>query len=353
MRPLHLLLLAAGIAAAGAAERKFDFGDTPAGRTPPGFRSVVAGEGKPGEWSVVMDAVPPLMQPLTTRAAQVTARPVLAQLAEDRTDEHFPMLVYDNEKFGDFTLTTLFKTVRGAVEQMAGIAFRIENETNYYVVRASSLGSTFRFYKVADGVRGPPVGPEIVVSTNVWHELALECKGIQIRCLLDGKELISVSDKVNPFLNGKFAFWTKSDSVSYFADTRIVYTPHEPPAQTMVRDLGKRYPRLLGLKVFAAGKEANSTRVIASRDQADLGQAGGTLEWDVLQQGATYYGKDKEKGSVSVTMPLRDRNGDVVAAVRVVMKSFPGQTEQNAIVRAAPVVKDLQARVQSLQDLLE
>ena len=30
----------------------------------------------------------------------------------------------------DFTLTTRFKTVKGVVEQMAGIAFRIQNETN-------------------------------------------------------------------------------------------------------------------------------------------------------------------------------------------------------------------------------
>jgi hypothetical protein len=50
---------------------------------------------------------------------------------------------------------------------------------------------------------------------------------------------------------------------------------------------------------------------------------------------------------------LRDRNGDTIAAVRVVMKSFPGQTEANAIVRAAPIVRQLQARVQSLEDLVE
>jgi hypothetical protein len=39
--------------------------------------------------------------------------------------------------------------------------------------------------------------------------------------------------------------------------------------------------------------------------------------------------------------------------VRVVMKSFPGQTEANAVVRATPVVKEIQDRVRSLDDLVE
>jgi len=42
-----------------------------------------------------------------------------------------------------------------------------------------------------------------------------------------------------------------------------------------------------------------------------------------------------------------------MAAARVIMKPFAGQTEQNAIARALPVVKDLQTRVRSLDDLVE
>ena len=56
---------------------------------------------------------------------------------------------------------------------------------------------------------------------------------------------------------------------------------------------------------------------------------------------------------MSVVMPLRDRNGDPVAAVRVIMKTFAGQTEQNAMARAMPVVKEMQNRIISLQDLAQ
>jgi hypothetical protein len=35
------------------------------------------------------------------------------------------------------------------------------------------------------------------------------------------------------------------------------------------------------------------------------------------------------------------------------MQTFPGQTEQNAVARAMPVVQDLEARIQLLHDPLQ
>jgi hypothetical protein len=333
-----------------AAEKKLNFGEVLPGQKPPGFRSALMGTGKPGEWKILLDDVAPGLAPLTPDAPSVTKQAVLAQLAQDPTDEHFPILIYEDETFADFKLTARFKTVRGVVEQMAGIAFRVQNETNYYVVRASSLGSTFRFYKVVNGERGTAFGTEVKIPSGVWHEIGVECKGSQMWCWLDGKQMMpTITD--GAFLRGKVGFWTKSDSVSYFTDAKIVYTPLEPPVQKVVRDMVKHYPRLLGLKVYVPSGTAQSTRMVASGDEKEIGQAGGKTEHEVITRAEPYYGK--EKNSVSVIMPLRDRNGDAIAAVRVVMKSFKGQTEENAIIRAVPIVKELQAQIQSLDDLVE
>jgi hypothetical protein len=54
-----------------------------------------------------------------------------------------------------------------------------------------------------------------------------------------------------------------------------------------------------------------------------------------------------------VTLPLKDRNGDPMAAVRVTLKSFTGETEDSAVVRAMPIIRKMQDRVQSLSDLLQ
>ena len=261
------------------------------------------------------------------------------------------MLIFEGETFGDFTLTTRFKTVAGAVEQMAGIAFRIQDEKNYYVARASSLGNSFRVYKVVNGVRAPPVGREIEIPKNVWHELSVECKGNEIRCLLDGQAVIPAIKTDNSFSEGNVGFWTKSDSVSYFADTKIVYTPREPLAAALVRQALVKYPRLLGLKVFAATGTRKELQIVASDDAREPGRPATQVEEDVVARNVVYCGRGRKQ--TLVTLPLHDRNGEAIAAVRVVLQPFPGQTEQAALARAMPIVKGMENRVRSAKDLTE
>jgi len=333
---------------ARAADLKIDLGQFHLDEAPPGFRSAVTGKGKPGDWKVVLADVPPLLEPLTPNAPAVTGKAVLAQLAQDPTDEHFPLLIYEGESFGDFTLKTRFKIVRGVQEQMAGVASRLQDETNYYVIRASTLGSTFRFYKVVNGQRGELIGPKVDIASGVWHNLQIQCTGNKIDLQLDGKQLIpTLTD--DTFVRGKIGFWTKSDSVSYFTDTEITYTRREVGAQVLVKTLLKKYPKLLGLRVYVAGKEAGTTRVVASKYEAEIGQAGGATEQDVLRNGTPYYSKNKQL--ISVIMPLRDRNGEIMAAARVEMKPFVGETIETAINWGGAIVKDLQGRVTSLDDL--
>ncbi|MSU57645.1 MAG: DUF1080 domain-containing protein [Pedosphaera sp.] len=340
--------LALTLSARGA-ERAFDFAESALDQPPVGFRSVLAGKGKPGEWKIVMDEVPPLLAPLSEKAPAAAKRPVLAQVNQDPTDERFPLLVFDGETFSDFTLTTRFKLMGGGLEQMAGIAFRLQDEKNFYVIRASAYGNNIRFYKMVNGERGNPIGPEVPVAKKVWHELKIRCKGNQIEAWFNNKQIIPpLTD--NSFTAGKIAFWTKSDSLSYFTDTKVVYTPRIPLAQTVVKELLKKNSRLLDLKIYTAGADGEP-RVAGSKDEKQAGAAGGKIEKDCLTTGRIYYGKDQE--AVSVVMPVRDRNGDAVAAVRLRMTSFTGQTEQNALARARPIVKDIQARVQSLEDLIQ
>src|SRR5205814_5396327 len=108
---------------------------------------------------------------------------------------------------------------------------------------------------------------------------------------------------------------------------------------------------LLDLKIYVAANDPKAPRLLASKDETESGQAGGKSEEGAIGQGAIFYGKTK--GSFSVIMPLRDRNGESIAAALIKMKSFPGQTEQNALARAQPIVREMQDKVQTLQDLIE
>ena len=106
----------------------------------------------------------------------------------------------------------------------------------------------------------------------------------------------------------------------------------------------------MGLRIYA-DRTPGAPVVVGARDEKDLGDAGTQYEQDVIDRASTYY--LKLKGAVEVTVPLRDRNGDVVAALKTRMKSFPGETEGTAVARAVIVKQAVEERIGTLQDMLQ
>ena len=340
------IMLAASVR---GAEIRIDFNGSLAGAAPTNFHAALAGSGQPGTWKVLLDDVPPLLAPLTDRAPAVTKRAVLAQTSQDPNNERFPLCIYDGETFKDFKFTTRFKLVSGTVEQMAGMVFRFQNASNFYVVRASALGHNVRFYKMVDGVRSAPIGPQLEITTNAWHTLAVQCHGNQVTCWLDD-QVVMPPLQDNTFPGGKVGFWTKSDAVSYFCDPVIEYTPRIPAAQTLVRNLLEKQPRILELRIYTLD-EQGVTHVIASKEEKEIGQPGTDAEKNAITDGNLFY--NRSKGTVALTLPFRDRNGDVMAAVHIRLKSFIGETQNNAVTRATILVKKMQAEVASSEALLQ
>jgi hypothetical protein len=336
-------------ASVSGAEIKIDFTDLSAGSSPTNFHRALAGGGQPGDWKILMDEVPPLLAPLTDKAPDETRRAVLAQTSRDMTDERFPMFIYDGETFKDFNFTTRFKIVSGAMEQMAGVVFRFQNPSNFYVVRASALGHNVRFYKMVDGIRSDPIGPQLDITNGVWHTLSAGCQGNQLTFWLDGR-LVMPPLQDNTFAVGKVGFWTKSDAVSYFSDPVIDYTPRIPAAQTLVKNIMEKQPRILGLRIYTLNDQGQP-HIIASKDENETGQPGTDAEKKAITDDAISYGR--EKGVDTVVLPFRDRNGDTMAAVRVKLKSFIGETQQNALVRANMILKSMQAQVTSSDQLMQ
>lgn len=330
-----------------AAEIQFNFAKYAEGTTPTNFTPVLVGHGQPGAWKIMMEKIPSAFTPFAGQAPAVNRSPVLAQTSQDMTDEHFPLFIFNGETFRNFKLTTRFKILSGIAEQMAGVVFRYQNASNYYVVRASALGKNVRFYKVVNGIRSDPIGPKVDVPADVWHTLAVQCDGNQISFWFDDK-LVMPPLGDNSFSQGRLGFCTKSDAVACFTDAKVNYTPIISAAQALVNRTLERQTRLLGLRIYTLTTN-ETTRVIASKEASEIGMAGAEAELKAIEDGAVLFGREKD--SVLVTMPLQDRNGDPIAAVRVEMKSFPGETETTAVTRARQIVKEMQQQVLSKQDL--
>jgi hypothetical protein len=343
---LWIFTLALALSACGA-EIRFNFSDTPEGAMPTNFFPVLSGSGQPGAWKVITDKVPSAFAPFAGQAPEITSRSVLAQTSTDATDERFPMLLFSGEKFRNFKCTTRFKLVSGVTEQMAGLVFRYQNSSNYYVVRASGLGNNVRFYKVVNGQRSDPIGPQVHVTAGEWHTLTVQCEGTQISMWFDG-ELVMPPLGDNSLSEGLLGFRTKSDAVVYYTDTVVEYRPIIPGAQLLVNRTLEQQSRLLGLRIYTL-QTNGTTRIVASKDPDEIGQAGTEAEVKAIKEGTISFGR--EKGSTLVTLPLNDRNGESIAAVRVKLKSFLGETQDNAVNRARMVVKEMQTQVGSEKDL--
>jgi len=331
-------------------ELKLDFSNYSAGLQPTGFVSKVTGEGKPGIWKIIFDEAPTAFPAITPNAPTTSKKAVLAQLDTSKIDEHFPLLIYDSLEFSDFTITAKIKLISGQMEQMGGIAFRIQDEKNYYVIRASALGNTFKFYKFVNGQRSLPIGPDINISTGVWHEITIECEGNQIRCSLNGKEVIPWLTDYS-FTKGKIGFWTKSDSITYFSDVKISYKQKESLATILVKEALEKYPRIINLKIYGRTQGSDAITVLAAKNKEDIGKAGGSTEKGTIENENIYVGKTRS--TVIVTIPLHDRNGETIAALQAELKRFPGQTEKNAIARVLPIVRLMEDRLKTSLDLFQ
>ncbi len=261
-----LMVFAAIVVPAPAEEIVFDLSQDKPGEMPPGFQSLVTGQGWPAPWNVVEESVPPVLAPLSPEAvSNLAKRPVLSVQSLNPSPEHFPILLYTNETFFDFTFSARVKIAGGLTDPVAGLVFRAQDQSNYYVLRASIEGSLL-WYRVVGGAQYDMlgIGVRIPIPKDTWEELRVECAGSSTRCYLNGKLVIPPSKPGSPtnelaindttFSNGKIGFWTKADSKCYFVDAHVQYTPKVPFVQVVLEYVMKNFASIQKLKMYASNR---------------------------------------------------------------------------------------------------
>ena len=181
------------------------------GSAPDGFKFARTGQGGPGQWTVVKDETS-----FEGRAIE--------QSSTDRTDYRFPLAILDPVVAKNIEISVKFKPVAGRVDQAGGIAVRVADADNYYVVRANALEDNVRFYRVVKGRREQIDGVNTKVASNQWHSLGLKAQGDRFTIEYDGKTLFTASDRTFAGA-GRVALWTKADSVTRFAQIAIDVLP--------------------------------------------------------------------------------------------------------------------------------
>ncbi|MEA2863921.1 MAG: hypothetical protein QOC84_1877 [Bradyrhizobium sp.] len=169
------------------------------------FEFATAGDGKPGEWSIIEN----------------DAGRVLAQTDTDPANNRFPLAIYRPFSGRDVFVSIRFMTISGDTDQAAGVLVRFASADDYYVVRASALENNVGLYRVAAGKREMIGCMEINVSGQAWHTLGIAARDERLTVFFDGRELFVATDRRFPAPPGKVGLWTEGDSLTWFESLTI------------------------------------------------------------------------------------------------------------------------------------
>ena len=125
------------------------------------------------------------------------------------------MAIYQPFSGTNVEVTIRFKAVAGSIDRAGGIALRLIDPNNYYVLRANALEDNVNFYHVVQGVRRQIKGAARKVASNQCHSLTLKAERDQFTAAFDDEVVLAVADRTFAGA-GKVALWTKADSVTSF-----------------------------------------------------------------------------------------------------------------------------------------
>ena len=147
----------------------------------------------------------------------------VAETTRDTTDYRFPLCVIDGAayaKLTDLDVSVRIRPTEGSVDQAGGLAVRVKDARNYYVVRANALEDNVRLYVVIDGDRKQFAAINRKVLPKQWHSLRLRAVGDHFTVYFDDAQLFEATDQRLRGAGG-VALWSKADSVTEFTDLII------------------------------------------------------------------------------------------------------------------------------------
>ena len=140
---------------------------------------------------------------------------------------YFPYAVArDIDDFRDGEISTRFRLISGQLDQCAGILFNLKTNGDYLTVRFNGKEDNLVLWTFKNGKRSfvKKGSEEVHLPMNEWHRMKIKVAGTKLEGYLDDKLLLEYT-LAEP-VSGKVGLWSKTDSVSQFADYAV--TPSTP-----------------------------------------------------------------------------------------------------------------------------
>ncbi|HVG23999.1 MAG TPA: laminin G domain-containing protein [Thermoanaerobaculia bacterium] len=215
--------------AAFAAEKRVavDLTRERVGKEPARFVSVV------GDWIVATDSAGRKVvqvdgrqwikgQPSAGLAAN--ARKIYGSKHEEFIDgvkayAYFPYAVAkDVENFHDGEISMRFRLLAGQLDTCAGILFNLKPNGDYLTLRFNGKEDNLVLWTFRNGKRSfvKKGSRDVPLKLGEWHRMKVRIEGTKLTGYLDGEPLLEFT--LEAPVAGKVGLWSKTDSVSQFAD---------------------------------------------------------------------------------------------------------------------------------------
>jgi hypothetical protein len=139
---------------------------------------------------------------------------------------YFPYAVANSvEDFHDGEISIRFKLLGGQLDQCAGILFNLKPNGDYLTVRFNGKEDNLVLWTFTNGKRSfVKRGSEnMPLAMQQWHTMKIVVKGTQLQGYLNGKFLLEYTMAAP--VSGKIGVWSKTDSISDFADYTVTTQP--------------------------------------------------------------------------------------------------------------------------------
>ena len=139
---------------------------------------------------------------------------------------YFPIAVAkDVDNFENGEISVRFQMIGGTLDRCAGILFDLKPNGDYLAVRFNGTEDNLVLWTFNNGKRSfVKRGSEnLPLELGTWHEIKIAVHGAQLEGYLDGKHLLDYTLKAP--VSGKLGLWSKTDSMSEFADFTVTPSP--------------------------------------------------------------------------------------------------------------------------------
>jgi iron complex outermembrane receptor protein len=126
-------------------------------------------------------------------------------------------------------------------------------------------------------------------------------------------------------------------------------------AQKLVEDTLAAHPEIAGVELATTPPNKTQCVTIASNDAKEIGEKCDKDEFKTMKTGEPFVEKENEDGKqvYDVTLALHDAQRKVIGTVGMDFKPEPNQQKDKVVERAQQILKELEGRIKSKEQLFE